>query len=135
MNEIVIDGTNGVMGRIASYSAKQALMGKKVIIVNVNKVIVIGRKEEIVAKYKDLIQKGGSSLKGPKIIRTPERILKRVARGMLSHKQDRGRDALKRIICYNEVPEKYKESEKKDIFKNNQYQKAITLKELVSKLK
>ena len=34
----------------------------------------------------------------------PERIVKRAVRGMLPHKQARGREALKRVMCYNVVP-------------------------------
>ena len=30
MNEIVIDGTNALLGRLASYAAKQAILGRKV---------------------------------------------------------------------------------------------------------
>jgi len=134
-NEIIIDGENNIMGRLASYSAKQSMLGKNIIILNCDKVIVIGNKKDIIAKYLRLFKLGGSSLKGPKIIRTPERILKRVIRGMLSHKQSRGRESLKRIRCYNDIPEKYKESEKISIFKNEKYQKYITLKELATGLK
>lgn len=135
MNEIIIDGDGCIMGRLASYSAKQALIGKSVIIVNAEKVVIIGKKEDIIEKYKRIVKLGGSSLKGPKLIRTPERMLKRVIRGMLSHKQKRGREAVRRVICYNNLPEKYKEAERKSMFKNDKYQKFITLKELVERLK
>ena len=54
---------------------------------------------------------------------------------MLSHKQARGREALKRIKCYNKVPEQYKDVEKKSVFKNEKYQKYMTLKELATRLK
>jgi len=80
--EVLIDGKNAVMGRLASYVAKQALLGKDVIIINSNEVIITGRKEDIFRKYSELFKKGGSSQKGPKISRTPERILKRVVRGI-----------------------------------------------------
>ena len=116
--EVLIDGKNAVMGRLASYVAKQALLGKDVIFL----------------KSSELIKKGGHSQKGPKITITPERILKRVIRGMLSHKQGRGLDALKRVICYNEIPEKYKES-KKIIAGKEKHGKYITLKELCRLLK
>ena len=134
-HKIIIDGENSVMGRLASYSAKQAILGKTIIILNCNKVIIIGNKNDIVKRYKHKIQIGGSSLKGPKIIRTPERILKQAIRGMLSHKQVRGINSLKRIICYNKGPEEYKDVENVSIFKNEKYQKYITLKELVNRLK
>tara|TARA_Y100000310_G_C20526626_1_gene736374 strand:- start:727 stop:1095 length:369 start_codon:yes stop_codon:yes gene_type:complete len=117
------------MGRLASYSAKQALLGKEVIVVNVNDVVVVGRKEDIVSKYQTLIEKGGASLKGPRIIRTPERILKRTIRGMLPHKQERGKTALGKVKCYNETPEEFKESKKIKAGKEKRG-KFISLKEL-----
>tara|TARA_Y100000310_G_scaffold26446_2_gene25226 strand:- start:4712 stop:5113 length:402 start_codon:yes stop_codon:yes gene_type:complete len=132
--KVVIDGTHGTMGRLASYSAKQALLGKEVVIVNANEVVIVGRKEDIVSKYQVLITKGGASLKGPKIIRTPERILKRTIRGMLSHKQERGKAALGRIKCYNEVPAEFKDSKKVKAGKEKRG-KFISLKELSGLLK
>lgn len=134
MEEKVIDGKNATLGRLSSYAAKQSLLGKKIVIINANEVVIVGDKKNISAKYKDMIQKGGHSLKGPKIIRTPERILKRTIRGMLSHKQTRGSGALDRIRCYNQVPEKYKES-KKIVAGKEKRGKFITLKELVSLIK
>ena len=122
------------MGRLASYSAKQALLGKKVAIVNANEVVIIGDKKNIAEKYLRLIKKGGSSQKGPKISRTPERILKRVIRGMLPHDKSRGETALDRIRCYNEIPEEYKEVKKIHAGKEKRG-KFITLKELVSLIK
>ena len=88
----------------------------------------------IVEKYATLVKKGGHSLKGPKIIRTPERILKRTVRGMLSHKQTRGSDAIKRVICHNEIPEEYKESKKIKAGREKKG-KFITLRQLAGLLK
>ena len=45
MQEIIIDATNATLGRMASYVAKQALLGKKVIILNSERAIVTGRKK------------------------------------------------------------------------------------------
>ena len=43
-NQIVIDATNATMGRLASYVAKQALLGKQIAIVNSEKAIITGNK-------------------------------------------------------------------------------------------
>ena len=128
-DKIIIDGTHATMGRLSSFVAKQALLGKKIIIVNVNEVVIVGKKEEILSKYQILVKKGGSSQKGPRIIRTPERILKRVIRGMLPHKQMRGRDALNNIRCYNEIPTEFLEVKKIRAGKEKRG-KFILLKEL-----
>lgn len=133
-NKIIVDGKNTALGRLASYVAKNALLGKEVMVVNSNEVVVRGNKKDILKKYQTLFKKGGSSLKGPKIIRTPERILKRTIRGMLSHKQTRGVDALSRIKCYNKTPEEFKEFEKITVGKEKQG-KVVTLKEIASELK
>ncbi|MAG07295.1 50S ribosomal protein L13 [Candidatus Pacearchaeota archaeon] len=134
MEEIVIDGKNATLGRLASYTAKQVLLGKKIVIINSNEIIITGKKKDILSKYQVMINKGGSSLKGPKIIRSPERIMKRTIRGMLSHKQNRGSEALKRVICYNDTPEKYSEAKKIRAGKEKKT-KFVTLKELSSLLK
>ena len=109
----VIDGKGIAMGRMASYAAKEALKGEELKIVNCNEIIITGNKERIKS---DLIIKRsrvGSSQKGPKYPRSPERILKRVIRGMLpEHRWGRGRIAMKKIICYNGIP---KELEKEKL--------------------
>lgn len=111
-NEIVIDATNAVLGRLASYAAKQALMKRKVIIVNCAAAIVTGNRRSVIEEYKKIRATGGSSLKGPFFPKNPERIVKRTIRGMVSYKQGRGLDALKRVICYNHVPEQYQNAKK-----------------------
>jgi len=131
---MIIDGKNATMGRLAGYAAKQALLGNKIVIVNAEEVIITGNKKDIVESYKIFLKKGGSSMKGPKVPRNAERILKRTIRGMLPHKQGRGAEALKRIICYDKIPEKYTNS-KKIITGKEKTGKSITLKELVSLIK
>ncbi|MEK6890951.1 MAG: 50S ribosomal protein L13 [Nanoarchaeota archaeon] len=127
--EIVIDGKHATMGRLASYAAKQALIGYKVVIVNSEEVVIIGNKKEIINRYHVKFKRGGSSLKGPKIEKNPERLLKRTIRGMLSHKQGRGADAFDRVRCYNTTPKEYQESKKIHAGKEKTG-KFITLKQL-----
>ncbi|MBS3099326.1 50S ribosomal protein L13 [Candidatus Pacearchaeota archaeon] len=110
--KIVIDATGGILGRIAAYSAKQSLLGKEVIVVNCNEALITGEKNAIVEKYRRLRRMAGWSLKGPKILKTPERIMKRTIRGMLAHKKGRGSDAFKRIKCYNKIPNEFENVEK-----------------------
>lgn len=131
--KIIIDATEGTFGRIASYSAKQALLGKSIIILNCNDAIITGNHKSIVKEYQQSRRRVGSSLKGPKISRMPERILKRAIRGMLPHKQERGRTALKKIICYNKTPKEFENAEKMT-FKRKLKFKPIKLSDLVKKL-
>ena len=129
MEKIIIDGKHATMGRLASYVAKQAMLGKEVIIVNSNEVVIIGNKKDILSKYFRKFSLGGSSLKGPKVAKNPESLLKRTIRGMLDHKQGRGHDAFKRIKCYNSIPEEYKDS-KKILAGKEKRGKFITLSQL-----
>jgi ribosomal protein uL13 len=129
----IIDATGGSMGRIASYSAKQALLGKEVIVVNCNDALIIGDRKGIAEKYRILRRKGGSSMKGPKISKVPYMIMKRAVRGMLPHKKGRGAIALKKVICYNDVPAEYEKAEKVS-FKRDLKIKAIKLSKLKEEL-
>ena len=106
----VIDGTNAVLGRLASYAAKQALLGEEIVIVNCEKVIITGNRQNILEDFRDKRTKIGSGQKGPKISRLAYMIVKRAIRGMLSHRQARGKEALRRIRCYEGLPEKFKEA-------------------------
>jgi len=123
---IVIDASAGTLGRVASLAAKQSLLGKEVSIVNCDDVLITGNKEGVIKKYTVLRQKGGSSLKGPKIPRSPQMIVKRTVRGMLPHKKGRGSEALKRVKCYNKVPKEL-EGEEKTTLKRELKVKAIKL--------
>ena len=109
MNELVIDGKNATLGRLASYAAKKALMGNKIAIVNCENVVVVGGPRSTILDYREKRSKGGASLQGPFFPKNPERIVKRTIRGMLSYKQGRGKAALDRVKCYNGVPEDYEE--------------------------
>jgi large subunit ribosomal protein L13 len=126
----VIDGKNAVMGRLASYAAKESLKGDEIAIVNCEQVIITGNKEfiqEDIRKKREMI---GSGQRGPKISRTSEKIVKRAIRGMLpDHREGRGKDAFQRIKCYVGIPPEFKDS-KKISFNHEDKLKYIKVKEL-----
>ncbi len=109
---IIIDASNSVLGRIASFASKQAILGKNVIIVNCDNALITGRKRSTILEYKEKRERGGSSLNGPHFPKHPFRLLKRTIRGMLNYQQQRGLSAYKRILCYNSVPQEYLSSKK-----------------------
>lgn len=111
-NKIVIDAKNTILGRLCSYAAKQALLGKEISIVNCNDILVAGNRKDILGKYLNLRQMDSSNLRGPILPKVPEKIVKRTIRGMLSYKQQRGEKALDRIMCYNKVPAELESSKK-----------------------
>lgn len=103
-DEIVIDATNALVGRIASYAAKQSLLGKKVKIINSELAVISGDKRFTFEKYKKVVDRG-TPRKGVFISRLPDRFLKRIIRGMLPYKKERGRNAFKNIRCFIGNPE------------------------------
>lgn len=118
----IIDGTGVAAGRLASYIAKQALQGEEITVLNSEKVVITGNKKNIKKEYEEKRSRVGSSQKGPKYPKTSERIVKRIIRGMLpDHRQGRGRDAWKRIKCYNGIPKEFegKEMQKLDNAKSS----------------
>lgn len=135
MAKIIIDAAGGIFGRLCGFIAKKALGGEEVIVVNCEKVIIIGRKESIIEKYKILRKKGrGGSLKGPGIPKSPFMLLKRGIKGMLpDFRRGIGKQAFSRIKCYNGVP---KEFEGQKMIKSGKQKpkKYITLKLLSERL-
>ena len=99
---LIVDAADVVLGRLASYAAKQALLGRDVIIVNSEKALVSGKPGRIV---KENIKKLGIKNKGalnigPYHFHRPDRFVRRSIRGMLPHKTPRGREAFKRVMVY-----------------------------------
>jgi large subunit ribosomal protein L13 len=96
---IAINAENQIIGRIASFAAKKALLGEKVNIINCEKAVMTGNRTDILAKYKRK-RELGSALMGPIYLRKPEMIMKRIIRGMLPYKKEKGENAFKNIMCY-----------------------------------
>jgi len=103
---MIIDGTNLILGRLASIVAKRALLGEDIIIVNCDKVVITGTKDNIFEEYKEKTDRG-NPFKGPFFPKIPDRIVRRTIRSMLPYRKPRGREAYKRVMCYLGVPKKY----------------------------
>ena len=109
----IIDGSGAVLGRLASFVAKEALKGEEFVILNCDKVIITGNRKMVEKEFEKKRTKVGSGQKGPKVPRTSEKIVKRAIRGMLpNHRQGRGKDIFKKIKCYSGVPKEFEESKK-----------------------
>lgn len=101
MEKIIYDAKGAVVGRLSTAVVKDLLKGNEVFIINSEEAILSGNTQPIVEKLKRLMNMGrSSSLKGPKIIRSSDRILKRMIRGMLPWDKPRGRAAFKRLKCF-----------------------------------
>jgi len=105
---MIIDAENLILGRMATFVAKKAMLGEKVDIINCEKAMITGKKERIVEKYKRITELG-NQFKGPFLTRLPDRFVRRVIRGMLPYKQGNGREAFKRVMCYISIPLEFKD--------------------------
>jgi len=125
----ILDGKNATMGRLASYTAKEALKGEEIIILNCEEIIVTGSKNNIQKEFEEKRKKVGSGQLGPKVSKDIEKMVKRVVRGMLPHRSGNGQAALRRIRCYKGVP---KEFEGKKIISagREKHNKYIRVKEI-----
>ena len=137
----IIDAEKTVVGRLASFAAKEALKGEEVIIVNAEKAVITGNREHILEKYLERKQRKSvinPRRHGPKYPRRPDLMLKRAIRGMLPWHKAKGREAFKRIKAYIGMPEEFKDKEKIKIEKASveklEVPKYVTLKEIAEHL-
>ena len=113
--EIIIDAEGHVAGRLATYIAKALLEkpGLRIIVVNAEKLAITGDKKMVIEWIKRKITEWRTHYNpekaGPKIPRRPDRIFKRIVRGMLPKKTETGRRALKRLRVYMSMPVEFTE--------------------------
>jgi len=109
----IIDGKNAVLGRLASYVAKESLKGEEIVVLNCDQIIITGNKKNIRKEFEAEKRKIGSGQKGPKHSRSTDKIVKRTIRGMLpDHRRGRGKIAYRKIKCYVGIPKEFQESKK-----------------------
>ena len=104
MAELNVDTSDILLGRLASFVAKQALLGHTVNVVNAENAYISGSREAILARYHRKVTMG-NNVHGPFFHRSPEKIVRRTIRGMVPYSQPRGKLAFRRIMCYQGVPE------------------------------
>ena len=125
----IVDATGARLGRLSSMLAKRLLEGEVIVVVNSEKAIIVGSKDEIESRYKQKREVGGTKRKGPFFPRMPDMILKRTVRGMLPYQQPKGRKAYKNLKTYIGVPEEF-ENEKFEKVEAVNPSSYVTLKEL-----
>lgn len=129
MAKMIIDAEGAVFGRLCSFAAKKALEGNDIVIVNSEKAIMTGNKKNIIEEYSNFRKKGGHSLKGPRYSKCPYKMLKWGVRGMLPNfRRGIGRQAFKRVKCYDNIPEEFKNEKMINMGENKM--KYITLGEV-----
>ncbi|HUL39648.1 MAG TPA: 50S ribosomal protein L13 [Methanomassiliicoccales archaeon] len=107
----VIDADGNVLGRLCTSVAKRILDGEEVVVVNAEKAIVTGSKEDVFAQYKQKKDRG-KVIHGPFYPRRADLILKRTVRGMLPWDKPKGRDAYRRLKVFVGVPKELEAAEK-----------------------
>ncbi len=110
----IFDAENMVVGRLSAKAAKAALLGSKVVIVNAEKAILTGDRRTVINEWKEKsnIRTSYNPRKGPFHHRRPDKMVRRMIRGMLPWPKPRGKSALKRIHVFIGVPEEYADKEK-----------------------
>jgi len=108
---VIIDASNLVLGRLASFAAKHALQGDEVIVFNAENAVISGTKANIVEEAKRRLKTRtlASEWKAPTHPRRPDPYVRRVIRGMLPRRKPRGSAALKRVRVYIGTPEEYRD--------------------------
>ncbi len=96
--DVVVDARDCILGRVASQVATRALNGERVAIVNAERAVITGRKEDVTEKY--LTRRDLGSDRGPYYPKRPDRIFKRAVRGMLPYKRPHGREAFENVRVY-----------------------------------
>ena len=111
---MIVNADNLILGRMATTVVKKALNGEQIDVVNCERAILTGKKKDVLAKYKQRVNRGGP-FHGPFYPRMPDRFVRRAIRGMLNYKQERGKNAFKRIkgsveLLNGKFPTYYRES-------------------------
>jgi large subunit ribosomal protein L13 len=115
--EEIVDASNLILGRMASYVAKKALDGNRVVVLNAERAVISGTKERVVARAKQKLKTRtlGNLEKSPTHPRKPDGYVRRVIRGMLPWKKPHGKQAFHRVKVYIGTPDEYRDRPGKKI--------------------
>lgn len=133
MEEIIFNAENAIAGRLASTAAKQLLKGKRVRIVNAEKAVMTGDRFYTINHFKERRERG-DPYKGPFFPKTPDRMLKRMVRGMMPYKKPLGKKAFQHLRVYLSIPAEMKDREFISLPRKGEEKKYITLDELSKQL-
>ncbi len=107
---VIVDGTNQIAGRLCSHVAKLLINGSRVSIVNSENIMFSGSKEMVIAEYQKFLEI--ASITNPKFgpfhPRRPDTMITKMVRGMLPKNKSSGQTAFKRLRAYLGVPNELK---------------------------
>ena len=106
---VIVDARGHLMGRLASFIAKELLNGQHVVVVRTEEINVSGSLFRNKLKWAEYSRKHHNTnpKRGPFHFRAPGRMFYRVVKGMLPHKNARGEHALNRLKVFEGVPAPY----------------------------
>merc|ERR1711918_310488 len=106
---VVIDARGHLLGRLASFVAKEALLGQKIVVVRCEELVISG--SHIRNKLKLLMKRNKrmntNPIKGPFHHKSPSDMFIRVVRGMLPHVWYRGSAAFQRVKAVEGIPDPF----------------------------
>lgn len=113
----LIDASDATLGRMGSEVAKRLLQGESIAILNCEKAVVSGNKENVMNRFQVRVDRHakGNPRKGPKYSRMPDRIVRYSIRTMLPYHRQRGREALKRLRVFVGIPTQFQGKELKKL--------------------
>ncbi len=122
---MIIDAKDLILGRMSTVIAKKALEGDKVDVVNCEKAVVSGSRREVIEKFKHKASRA-TIAKGPYVSRMPDRFVRRIIRGMLPYKFEKGRKAFERIMCHIGIPKEFEGKKFESIDNANANKRKLT---------
>ena len=112
---IVVDATDHIAGRLSSQVAKLLLKGNRVSLVNCEKIMISGTRENIIKEYRGFLEINSiiNPKHGPVHYRRPDTMITKMIRGMLPYgRKPSGIEAHKRLRAYIGSPKELKSIEK-----------------------
>merc|ERR1712119_25046 len=108
--QIVIDGKQHLIGRLAAVVAKELLNGQKIVVVRAEEILKSGALHRNRMKYTEWLKlKSNTNPRhgGPYHFKAPSKLFWRIVRGMVRHKTPRGTAALDRLRVFEGIPAPY----------------------------
>jgi len=107
--EVIVDGRNHMVGRLASKVAHQLLRGQKIVVVRCESLCFSGSLFRNNIKFHEFLHLANNTnpRRQFKHFRSPSRMFWRIIRGMMPHKTARGAAALQRLKVFEGIPYPY----------------------------
>jgi large subunit ribosomal protein L13 len=108
-NEILVDATGCIAGRMCSHVSKLLLKGNRVTIVNSEKAMLSGNRYKTIDLYKEFLEINSvtNPIHGPFHPRRPDTMLTKMVRGMVPKTKTSGIEAFRRLRVYIGIPDQF----------------------------